>query len=52
MSWKIVEVRITGEQETFEDGFDTEQEAIDRYNELMDEGYPKGGTNLAVEEDE
>lgn len=52
MSWKIVEVNMLGEEETFEDGFDTEQEAIDGYYELLDDGYPESGTNLAVEPDD
>lgn len=45
--WVIIKQYMHGKTEIVEDGFNTEQEAVDRYHELM-EKKPIDGTNLAV----
>jgi len=45
--WVIIKQYMHGKTELVEEGFQTEQEAVDRYHELM-EKKAINGTNLAV----
>lgn len=47
--WEIVEVKITGDTKVIEDEIDTEEEAIEQYEKLMN-NKDLGGKNLAIRE--